>query len=163
MSLNQTNVSNVTLHLLIQAIWGHIWKCTVEKSQTDATNVTMPLLRQVIWGDIWKHTVEKSQTNVIQLLIILRNKNSFVFLQLRMGDKRHCHNKYILQRISPTLLCLSQTQYHHLCHNHLKLILIISKRKSKIFVPPVQTRVFMGFCRFRTLSIFKGFRCFSCF
>ena len=40
--------------LLKHAIWGHIWKCTVEKSQTNATNVTMHLLRQEIWGHIWK-------------------------------------------------------------------------------------------------------------
>ena len=33
-------------------IWGHIWKCTVEKSQTNATNVTIPHLRQAISGHI---------------------------------------------------------------------------------------------------------------
>ena len=49
--------------LLRQAIWGHIWKHTVEKSQRNATNVTLPLLGQALWGDILKHTVEKSQTN----------------------------------------------------------------------------------------------------
>ena len=48
---------------VMQAIWGYIWKCTVEKSQTNATNVTMHRLIQALWGDIWKHTVEKSQIN----------------------------------------------------------------------------------------------------
>ena len=52
------------MHLLRQAIWGHIWKHTAEKSWTNATNVNMPALIQVLWGRIWKHTVEKSQTNV---------------------------------------------------------------------------------------------------
>ena len=65
----QINAINVTMHLLIQAIWGAIWKHTVEKSQTNATNVTLPLLRQAIWGDIWKHTVEKSQTNATNVTL----------------------------------------------------------------------------------------------
>ena len=60
---NQTNATCVIIHLLMQAIWGHIWKCTVEKSQTNATNAIMLLLQQAIWGHIWKHTVEKRQTN----------------------------------------------------------------------------------------------------
>ena len=47
------------LHLFKQAIWGHIWKCKVEKSQTDATSVIMQPLMQAIWGPIWKHTVAK--------------------------------------------------------------------------------------------------------
>ena len=48
--------------LLEQAIWGHIWKRTVEKSQTNATSVIMHPLEQEVWGDIWKRTVEKSHT-----------------------------------------------------------------------------------------------------
>ena len=43
-----------------QAIWGHIWKRTVEKSQMNATNVTLHPHRQEIWGDIWKSTVGKN-------------------------------------------------------------------------------------------------------
>ena len=69
MSLNQANVTNVTIHLLIRAIWGHIWKCTVEKSQTSATNVTMHPLRQAIWGLIWKCTVEKSPTSATSVAL----------------------------------------------------------------------------------------------
>ena len=60
---NQTNATCVIIHLLMQAIWGHIWKCTVEKSQTNATSAIMHPFRQAIWGDIWKCTVEKSQTD----------------------------------------------------------------------------------------------------
>ena len=41
-----------------QAIWGGIWKCTVEKSQVNVTNVTLHPLRQAIWGGVWKRTVE---------------------------------------------------------------------------------------------------------
>ena len=63
MEKSQTNATNVILPLLMQLIWGDIWKRTVEKSQTYATNVTMHLLRQAIWGHTWKSTVEKSQTN----------------------------------------------------------------------------------------------------
>ena len=51
------------MQLLIQAIWGYIWKYTAEKSQTNAAIVIIPLLSQAIWGDIWKPTLEKSQTN----------------------------------------------------------------------------------------------------
>ena len=60
---NQTNVNNVTMHALIQALSWDIEKRTVEKGQTNATSVTMPLHEQTIWRDIWKHTMEKSQTN----------------------------------------------------------------------------------------------------
>ena len=60
---NQTNATCVIIHLLMQAIWGHIWKCTVEKSQTNATCVIMHPLMQVLWRHIWKHTVVRSQTN----------------------------------------------------------------------------------------------------
>ena len=37
-----------------QAIWGHIWKLTLEKKRTNATNATLHLFGQTIWGDIWK-------------------------------------------------------------------------------------------------------------
>ena len=60
---SQTNATSATMHLLRQAIWGSIWKLTVEKSQTNAASVTLHLLIQAIWGNIWKYTVEKSQTN----------------------------------------------------------------------------------------------------
>ena len=48
---------------LMQAIWGNIWKFTVEKRQTNATNVTMHPPVQTLWGHIWKHTAAKSQIN----------------------------------------------------------------------------------------------------
>ena len=54
-SLNPINTISVTLHL-----WGFLSKYTVVKSQTNATNVTLPLLIWAIWGDIWKHIVGKS-------------------------------------------------------------------------------------------------------
>ena len=41
---------SIILHLLGQAIWGDIWRHTVEKRQTNATNVTMHPLREAIWG-----------------------------------------------------------------------------------------------------------------
>ena len=52
---------NVTLHLLLQAISGDIWKHTEEKSQTNTTNKTMYPRVQTIWGHIWKHTVKRSK------------------------------------------------------------------------------------------------------
>ena len=66
---NQTNATNVTMHPLRQEIWGDTWKPTVEKRQTNATNVIMHPLMQVIWGHIWKHTVEKSQTNATSVIL----------------------------------------------------------------------------------------------
>ena len=48
----------MTLHPHRQAIWGDIWKRTVDKSQTNASNVNMHLLMQAIWGDIWKRTMQ---------------------------------------------------------------------------------------------------------
>ena len=68
---SRTNATNVTLHPLGQAIWGHIWKYTVGKSRTNATNVILHPHRQAIWGDILKHTVEKSQTTAINVTMHL--------------------------------------------------------------------------------------------
>ena len=66
---NQTNATNATMPLLRHAIWGDIWKRTVEKRQTNATNVIMPLMRQAIWGHIWNHTAEKSQANATNVTL----------------------------------------------------------------------------------------------
>ena len=49
---SHTNAANATLHLVMKALWEHIWRFAVEKSQTNATNVTMHPLRQAIWGHI---------------------------------------------------------------------------------------------------------------
>ena len=40
MEISQTSATNVNMHPLGQAIWGDIWKHTLEKTQTDATNAT---------------------------------------------------------------------------------------------------------------------------
>jgi len=71
METSQTNATNVTLLLLGQAIWGHIWKRTVGKIKTNATNVTLHPFRQAIWGDTWECTVEKSQTNATNVTLHL--------------------------------------------------------------------------------------------
>ena len=49
-----------------QAIWGHIWKRTMEKSQTNAINVILHCLMQVLWGDFLKSIMEKSQNKCNQ-------------------------------------------------------------------------------------------------
>ena len=48
------------MHSLWQAIWGDIWKHTVEKNQINVNSVTLHPLRQAIWKDICKHRGEKS-------------------------------------------------------------------------------------------------------
>ena len=51
-------------HNLKQAIWGHIWQCTVGKSLKNATSVNMQPSIQAFWGLIGKkrkkHPAEKS-------------------------------------------------------------------------------------------------------
>ena len=47
-----TNATNVIMLPIMHAIWGDIWKGTVEKSQTNATSVIMHPLRQAFWGYI---------------------------------------------------------------------------------------------------------------
>ena len=42
--------NQVTMPLRIQAIWGNIWKRTVEKSQRKAANANMHPHKQAIWG-----------------------------------------------------------------------------------------------------------------
>ena len=89
---SQTNVTNVIMHPLGQAIWGVILKRTVYKSQTNEANMTMhPLsifghnkrtswrrdpsevqlanVRQAIWGDIWKRTLGNKQTNATNVTL----------------------------------------------------------------------------------------------
>ena len=66
----------------MQAHWGHMRKCTVEKSQTNATNVTLHLLGQTIWGDIWKHTVAKNQINEFQQPCVHRLRRHYCRLGL---------------------------------------------------------------------------------
>ena len=73
--------------LLGQAIWGNIWKRTVEKCQTNATNLTLPLLStqtvcekckkckcfssNALWHKRWK---SKSQfTKMLICLNVTRN------------------------------------------------------------------------------------------
>ena len=51
------NATNVTLHPLMQALWKHIWKYTLEKSRTNATSVSLTALIQALWGLTWKYTV----------------------------------------------------------------------------------------------------------
>ena len=67
-SESHISATSATMYLPIQAIWGHIWKSTVEKGQTNVIYVTLRLLRQAICGDIWKYTVGKSQTNATNAL-----------------------------------------------------------------------------------------------
>ena len=43
---------NVTMPHPLHVILGDIWKYTVEKRKTNAINVTMPLMMQAIWGNI---------------------------------------------------------------------------------------------------------------
>ena len=62
---NQINATNVTMPRLRQVIW----KCIVEKSQTNTANVTLHVPRHLIWEDIWKHTVEKSRTNATNVTL----------------------------------------------------------------------------------------------
>ena len=91
---SQTNVTNVIMHPLGQAIWGLILKRTVYKSQTNEANMWLcmhPLsifghnkrtsgrrdpsevqlsnVRQAIWGDIWKRTLGKRQTNATNVTL----------------------------------------------------------------------------------------------
>ena len=70
----QTLQCIVTMHPLKQAIWGHIWKHTLETNRTNATNATMRRLIQSIWGNIWKHThrrfnISRGQTILCMVLI----------------------------------------------------------------------------------------------
>ena len=83
-----TNATNATLHLYRQAIWGHIWKLTLEKNiqiqsmrlcicsgrqfkETVEKNVqmqpfvTLHLFMQAIWENIWKLPQVKSRSNAI--------------------------------------------------------------------------------------------------
>ena len=98
MEKSQTNATNVTMHLLRQAIWGHIWKHTVEKNQVNATNVTLPLLRQSIWGHIW------NRWNKYKRLHFWRCEN-----YLSGGPTF----------LAPSNLCLQEVSTHYLHrHNH---------------------------------------------
>ena len=86
------------MHPLRLAIWGNIWKRTVEKSRTNATSVTLPFLRQAIWGDIWKHTVEKSQTSATNVTLPALSKVLWGDIwrgTVKKGEKFLCHRTHI--------------------------------------------------------------------
>ena len=57
------------MHHLRQAVWGDIWKCTLEKSETNATSAIMLPLNQAIWGHIWKDTIEKNCITIYDILL----------------------------------------------------------------------------------------------
>ena len=84
---NLTSAINVTLQLPMSVLWGHILKHTAEKSRTNTTNVTRNSLRQAIWGVIWKPTVEKRKTNVTS--VILRALTKVVWGHIWSGEKLH--------------------------------------------------------------------------
>ena len=105
---NQTNATSVTLHPLMQAIWGSIWKHTVEKNQTNATSVTLHPLMQVIWGRIWKHTVEKNLTNKFNQC----DYASYHVFNLRIDNARW--RKIKLNATSVTLHPLTQAIWGHI-------------------------------------------------
>ena len=115
----QSNATNVIVLLLRQAIWGHIWKCTVEKSQTNATNVTLHLLGQVIWGDIWKHTLEKSQINAINVTLHPHRQAIWGGIWKHIVEKSQASATY-LDRVGlgnltkPTLPLLMQAIWRHI-------------------------------------------------
>ena len=60
METNPIHATSETLHPCMQALWEHIWKHTVKKIPTKATNVTMQRLEQAIWEHIWKYSEGKS-------------------------------------------------------------------------------------------------------
>ena len=98
MEKSQSNSASVTMHLLMQAIWGNIWKRTVEKRRTNATSVTLPFLRQAIWGDIWKHTVEKGQTSATNVTLPALSKVLWGDIwrgTVKKGEKFLCHRTHI--------------------------------------------------------------------
>ena len=57
----QRNASYVTMQPIKQAIWGLVWKHTVEKRQRNATSATMYPSRQAVWGYIWKYVANKTR------------------------------------------------------------------------------------------------------
>ena len=85
------------MHLLMPAIWGNIWKRTVEKSRTNATSVTLPFLRQAIWGDIWKPTVEKGQTSATNVTLPDLSKVLWGDMKRHSEERRKflCHRTHI--------------------------------------------------------------------
>ena len=56
------------MHPLGHAIWGLIWEQHTVKKK-NVTSVILYPIRQAIWGDVFKDTVEKSQTNVTSVII----------------------------------------------------------------------------------------------
>ena len=64
---SQTNVTNVTMPPLNQAIWR---KCTVEKKETNAASVTLHLCGQTPWRNTWKCKL-KFDIEIIQAMQIM--------------------------------------------------------------------------------------------
>ena len=111
---NQTNVINVIRHLLRQAIRGRIWKYTVEKSQQNATSVIIHLLMLEPWGDIWKPTVEKNQTNETSTTLHPPRESAFkILLRKRINKTTWKRNLF------PLTFQLTQKYFQQITRNKL--------------------------------------------
>ena len=93
---NQTNATSVTLHPLMQAIWGSVWKHIVEKNQTNATSVTLHPLMQVIWGRKNAHWRKVKQVQPVRLCMLWSKffwRRGVAALR-GIGDRRQIKQKF---------------------------------------------------------------------
>ena len=120
MERKTTSATSVILRRLRQAIWGYIWKYTVEKSWVNATNVIMHSRGRIIWRHIWKHTMESNKCekcnfasyDVSGLRVHLRTHsgvkshkcNQCDHVSSRAGHLR-THLKTLWRKLKPMWLC----------------------------------------------------------
>ena len=107
-----TNVTNVTLPLLAENIWGHIWKHTVEKSQTNATSVIMHLFTQVPWRIIWKSIFEETFEDTLKWHMEITRKLTKHSMWINECDKMIYHGTEMEQETKNVFsFCLSECEW----------------------------------------------------
>ena len=71
MEKGQKDVTSVTMHFVMQAIYRNMWKISAVKGETIVTSVTMHLFMEAIYRNIWKCTAEKGHTNATSVTMHL--------------------------------------------------------------------------------------------
>ena len=129
---NHTNANNATMYQLRQAIWGNIWKLTLVKNRTNVTNVTMHLFMQAIWGNIWKLTQEKSHSNAISVTLQLFKQALWLAIWKLTLEKD-------LKKTTKTKYVRIKLLRKRICKNNsiFDIILLCSRRASILAVTPM--------------------------
>ena len=138
------NAVSVTMHPLKLAIWGDIWKRTVEKNLRNAISVNLHPLRQDIWGCISKRTVVKRQTIATNVTmnflkqLFWRHIWKYTSSHLIIQKRTNIQSKRRIQSTKSESIQMMSIDWHTLVPQYSTLCKVcnkcfISAKKTKLF------------------------------